>query len=381
MQRQADASLGRSDGIPAPVGAEQVNHYLPPNRLNRVDIPARPPLSTPLPATAVTEPRVSVVVPMRNEESGIIECLESILANQVEGDLEVLVLNGDSDDRSPALVEELSHRDPRVKLVPNPARLQADAFNIGLELARGEFLVRMDAHTLYEPDYISECVRLLEETGAENVGGVQSAVGSSVVSCAIAAAVASRFAAGDAKYRNSTEPAWVDTVYLGAWRTETVRELGGMIPGYAVNEDYEMNIRLRRAGGRIYLSPTIRSSYSVRGSLPKLTRQYFRYGLWKVRTLMLHPGSLRWRQMVAPLFVLSLLAAPVLYALVGMIGLSHIFLYLTANLLASIRTASNTSWSNLPLLPVVFALIHLSWGSGFLTGMARWPLSRTDANQ
>src|SRR5690606_38497202 len=140
-----------------------------------------------------------------------------------------------------------------------------------------------------QPDYITESVRLLEETGAANVGGVQRATGNNPVSRAIAAAVSSRFAAGDAAYRNATTPGWTDTVYLGAWRTDTLRQLGGMRPGWAVNEDYEMNVRLRAAGGRIYLSPTIRSTYFVRGSLAKLSRQYFRYGFWKVRTLVTHP--------------------------------------------------------------------------------------------
>ena len=255
-------------------------------------------------------PLVTVVVPMRNEAAGILRCLESILANQIPGDLELLVLDGESTDGSAQLVGELAMRAPRVRLLDNPARLPADAFNIGLAAARGRYLVRMDAHTLYEPDYISESVRLLEETGAANVGGVQRATGTTATSRAIAAAVSSRFAAGDAAYRNATTAGWTDTVYLGSWRTDTLRALGGMRPGWAVNEDYEMNIRLRASGGRIYLSPTIRSTYFVRGSLSKLARQYFRYGFWKVRTLRMHPGSVRWRQLVAPAFALSLLATP-----------------------------------------------------------------------
>lgn len=338
-------------------------------------------MSSPSTSSPPTDPLVTVVVPMRNEAAGIIACLESTLANTLAGGatLELLVLDGESTDASPALVQALAERDPRVRLIPNPARLQADAFNIGLREARGRYLVRMDAHTRYDAAYCAECVRLLEETGAENVGGVQRATGTDAMSSAIAAAVSSRFAAGDAKYRHATEPAWVDTVYLGAWRTDTLRKIGGMRPGWAVNEDYEMNIRLRATGGRIHLSPTIKSSYAVRASLPKLIRQYTRYGFWKVRTLRTHPGSVRLRQLVAPAFVASILATPILVALLGPLGWSHLMLYAGANLMASVLTARTTSWRHLPLLPVIFLAIHLSWGTGFLAGWTYWPLRPRDA--
>jgi hypothetical protein len=147
---------------------------------------------------------------------------------------------------------------------------------------------------------------------------------------------------------------------------------------WAVNEDYEMNVRLRAAGGRIHLSPTIRSTYFVRASIPKLARQYARYGFWKVRTLLAHPTSLRWRQLVAPAFVLSLLATPFLMALIGPLGAAHLALYAAANLLASIATAANAGWRLLPAFPIVFLTVHLAWGSGFLSGLLYWPFRRHD---
>jgi cellulose synthase/poly-beta-1,6-N-acetylglucosamine synthase-like glycosyltransferase len=289
---------------------------------------------------------------------------------------EVLVYDGESSDDSAALVAAVAQRDPQLRLLPNPERLQAAAFNRGLAEARGEYLVRLDAHSLYGSDYLAECIRLLQTTGAANVGGVQRAVGEGLIGRAIAAAVASRFAAGDAKYRNATEPSWTDTVYLGAWRTATVRDLGGMRVDWAVNEDYEMNIRLRATGGRIYLSPTLKSTYFVRDSLPKLVRQYSRYGFWKVRTLLHHPGSLRWRQAVAPAFVLSLLATPWLIHWLGWFGTAHLALYLAANLTASFITARSAGFELLPVLPIIFALIHCSWGFGFLAGWAWWPWAK-----
>jgi succinoglycan biosynthesis protein ExoA len=326
-----------------------------------------------------SNPLATVVIPMRNESARIRHCLESVLANRLpEGhEFEVLVLDGESTDDSPAIVASMAAADHRLHLIPNPARLQADAFNTGLARARGKYLIRMDAHSLYADDYIAESVRLLEEMGAGNVGGVQRATGESLLTRAIAAGVSSRFAAGDAAYRNATEPRWTDTVYLGAWRTSTLRELGGMRPGWAVNEDYEMNIRLRRTGARVYLSPTIRSTYFVRGSLSKLARQYLRYGFWKVRTLITHPGYLRWRQLVAPAFVLSILLTPLAIALLGLpLALAHLLLYMAANLAASVAVASKAGWATLPLLPVIFLVVHLSWGSGFLAGWLWWPWHR-----
>jgi glycosyltransferase involved in cell wall biosynthesis len=330
------------------------------------------------PQSPRSNPTVTVVIPMRNEAAEIAACLQSVLANTLPhgATLEVLVLDGNSTDESPEIVARLARQDPRVVLLPNPDQLQAAAFNRGLAEARGEYLVRMDAHSRYEPDYIAECLRLLDETGAGNVGGVQRSEGTSWLTRAIAAAVSSRFAAGDAQYRNATAPSYTDTVYLGAWRTATLRALGGMRADWAVNEDYEMNVRLRASGGTVYLSPTIRSTYRVRSSLPRLARQYARYGFWKVRTLLMHPGSVRWRALVAPAFVLSLLITPWLVALLGAWGLLHVALYAVANLAASAIVARRAGAALLPALPVVFLIIHLSWGTGFLAGLAWWPFRR-----
>ncbi len=339
--------------------------------------PTRQVECTPVIAEPDSSTLVTVVIAMRNEAARIGACLESVLANVLpHGQMECLVLDGDSQDSSARIVGDVAARDPRVRLISNPDRLQAGAFNRGLAEARGTYLVRMDAHSTYAPNYIAECVRLLEATGAANVGGVQRAAGTDAVSGAIAAAVSSPFAAGDASYRHATRPGWVDTVYLGAWRTDTLRQLGGMRTDLAVNEDYEMNVRLRKAGGQIYLSPTIQSTYFVRASLPKLASQYGRYGFWKVRTLVDHPGSLRWRQLVAPAFVLSVLLAPLLVARFGAIGALHLGLYATANVGASLVVAARSSWTHLPVLPIAFAIIHVSWGAGFWAGIVRWGMLR-----
>lgn len=324
----------------------------------------------------IDPPLATVVIPMRNEEGFIVPCLESLLSNDDTEAVEFVVYDGESTDRSCALVAAIAERDARVVLRPNPKRLQSAAFNHAVDAARSEFFLRADAHSLYPANYISECIRLLRETGASNVGGVVLAQGRDRFSSAVAAAVSSKFAVGDAQYRVATEPGWVDTIFPGAWRTETLRALGGMREDWAVNEDAEMNMRLRQAGGRIYLTPTLRPTYFVRSSLPGLTRQYARYGFWRARTVLEHRGSLRWRQVVAPAFVLSIVAAIPLVALFGPLGAVHLALYAAANLAASLVTAARSSCRNIVALPFIFLIIHLAWGSGFLAGQAWWPLHR-----
>jgi succinoglycan biosynthesis protein ExoA len=320
----------------------------------------------------------TVVIPMRNEEEFIVPCLDSLRRGTAPGPIEFLVYDGESTDRSCALVSELAAADPRVVLVPNPRRVQSAAFNDAVRRARGEYLLRADAHALYPDGYVADCIRLLRETGAANVGGLVHAGGRDFFSSAVAAALGSRFAVGDAQYRVATQAGWVDTVFPGAWRTETLRELGGMREDWLVNEDAELNLRLRQAGGRIYLSPALRPTLFTRSSVPRLIRQYVRYGFWVARTVHEHPGSLRWRQAVAPAFVVSLVAAVPLVMHFGAMGAAHVALYLLANLVASVLTARRAGWRYLAVLPLVFFLIHVAWGSGFLAGTCYWRLRRRD---
>ncbi len=191
---------------------------------------------------------------------------------------------------------------------------------------------------------------------------------------AIALAYQSRFAAGDAAFRYAGDERWVDTVYLGAWRTGTLRRLGGMNESWLVNEDYELNYRLRQAGGKILLPPTIRSRYWVRPSLRALARQYFRYGMWRVRTMATHLGSLRWRQLASPLLVAGLVGSAALAPIAPRAALALPAIYLLACVIASAATASQKEAGVrfLPILPVIFATIHLSWGTGFLAGLVRF---------
>lgn len=322
-------------------------------------------------------PFVSVLIPVYNEERYIARCLDSILANDYPKDrLEILMIDGMSNDRSREIVQEYAQRFPFIRLINNPKRIQSAALNIGIRESKGKIIIRMDAHTLYASDYIRQCVELLETTESANVGGLQRAVGINYISNAIAVATTTPFGIGNAHFRYDEKEMWVDTVYLGAWHKSTLEALGGFNEEWIVNEDYELNYRLRKAGGKILLSPKIKCWYYVRPSLKALARQYFRYGLWKVKTLVTYPDSLRWRQLAPPALVLAFLFSLGIIPIKWMLGISVPALYLVANLIASIWTASRRGWKYLPLLPFVFATIHLSWGTGFLAGLFKWGIPK-----
>ncbi|MEX2458723.1 MAG: glycosyltransferase family 2 protein [Actinomycetota bacterium] len=320
----------------------------------------------------MTAPRVSVVLPVRNEVRLVGGVLDAVLdGDPPEGGLEVLVIDGMSEDGTRELVEARAAEDPRVRVLDNPARIIPAALNLGLAAARGTFVVRMDARALPEPDYVSTAVELLETSGAANVGGPQRSVGEGVVGRAAAIATTSGFGVGNARFRFSEREEEVESVYLGAWRRETLEALGGWDEGAESNEDYELNHRLLRDGGRVLLSPRLRCRYRVRESLPELAGQYLRYGRWKAAMLRRHPGSVRWRQLAAPALVagltLSVGLAPWRPRLAAVVPAA----YGLTNVAASVVGAARHEAGTLPALPAVYAVMHIAWGVGFWTEILR----------
>jgi cellulose synthase/poly-beta-1,6-N-acetylglucosamine synthase-like glycosyltransferase len=326
---------------------------------------------------ALNGPLVSVIVPMRNEEQHVVSCLESLLANDYPHDqLEILVVDGMSRDRSREIVQEYTASHPNVRLLDNRKRIVSSALNIGIQEAKGQIIVRLDAHAVCAPDYVRTCVRLLQTTEAASVGGAQRAVGKDYVSVAMAIGLTTPFGVGNAPFRYAERSSWVDTVYLGAWHRSTLESLGGFDEDWVINQDYELNVRLRQAGGKLLLSPDLRCWYHVRPTLKELARQWLRYGFWRVKTLVAHPDSLQWRQLAPPALVAAVIVSLALLPLHWPLGMIVPALYVSANLLSAVWTAWRRGWKYLPLLPLVFATIHLSWGAGFLAGLVKWGVPR-----
>jgi cellulose synthase/poly-beta-1,6-N-acetylglucosamine synthase-like glycosyltransferase len=246
--------------------------------------------------------------------------------------------------------------------------------NAGIAAARGEVIVRVDGHTIVERDYVRRCVEALRRSGAQNVGGRMTAVGETPFARAVAAATSSPFGVGGARFHYSNREEWVDTVYMGAWPRNVLEDLGGFDPEMVRDQDDELNYRLRARGGRILLSPEIRSRYFNRPTLRSLARQYFQYGFWKVRVLQKHPRQMRPRQFAPPALVAGLGLAVVASPFWRPAGLALAALggsYAAANLAASAWTARKRD-GRLALLPVAFATLHFSYGLGFLSGLARF---------
>ncbi len=323
---------------------------------------------------------VTVVVPMRNEEAYIAKCLRSIVEQDYPRDsLEVLVVDGLSDDRSREIVKEFRQEHPSIRLLDNPHRIVPTAMNIGIKEAEGEVIIRVDGHCRLAPDYISQCVRYLGEKGVDCVGGAIESIGQTPMARAISLAMSSPFGVGDAYFRYAQKERYVDTLAFGAYKREVFNRIGLFDEELVRNQDYELNYRLRKAGGKILLTPAIKSHYYTRSSLRKLWSQYFQYGFWKMQMLRKHPRSVRIRQLVPPLFVLVLLLSGALSAissLAAWVFALVITSYLSLSLAFSFSIAARRGWRYLPILPVIFACLHLSWGLGFLYSLARLTFHR-----
>lgn len=314
---------------------------------------------------------VSVVMPVRNEEDCIARSLSAVLNQDYPPELtEILVVDGLSNDRTLEIIKTLADAE-RVRVLTNPCRIQSAGLNAAIRQVRGEIILRVDGHTVIAPDYVRQCVTLLKETGAYNVGGPLNPVGVTPMGRAIASASQSRFAVPGAFHKSSTSQ-YTDTVYLGAWPRWVLEAVGGFDENLPVNEDYELNYRIRWAGGRIYLSSAIRSHYFGRQTLHALAQQYFRYGKGKTGTLRKYPASIRPRQLVAPTFIGALLGGISLAAIIPLIGwlwLLMLSAYLVATGAFSLAVARRAGYALFWRVPLVFLTIHLAWGVGFWAGL------------
>jgi len=336
--------------------------------------------------------QVSIVVACRNEISHIRGFLDSILAQEMTGIAwEAIIADGMSDDGTRAVLAEYSTRYPQLRVVDNPKQIVSTGLNAGIRAARGTIIIRMDAHTVYAPNYCRMCMETLKRTAADNVGGPARTMPRGLRARAMAAAFHSRFSTGGARFHDVKYEGWVDTVPYGCWRKATLEGIGLFDEELVRNQDDELNLRLVRAGGRIWQSPAIVSWYSPRSTLSTLFRQYFQYGFWKVAVIRKHRLPASWRHAIPVLFILAnALLLGVAAALLAMrvypwgttaaaLWLALIFSYTGATLCASLFTAARLEWAILPYLPVVFAAYHFSYGLGFLAGLIRFVCTRGDA--
>jgi cellulose synthase/poly-beta-1,6-N-acetylglucosamine synthase-like glycosyltransferase len=318
-------------------------------------------------------PSVSIVVPTFDEEHWIAACLDSLCAQDYGDVVEILVVDGRSNDATRQLVRDVATRDERVRLVDNPRRSAASALNIGLATTKAEIFVRADAHTLYASNYVRRCVEVLLETGADDVGGPMRPAGTTRFGHAVAAVTSSKIGMGGGAFHWTTERRDVDTVFLGCYRTHTLRDLGGWDESNLqwAAEDHELNFRLTQRGGRIVCDPSIVSSYCPRETPAGLWRQYFNYGVGKVSTLRKH-RSLPTSRPLAPAALVGALAGGAVVAAVTRrpVAAAPALVYTGAASVAAARLA-RTSRSDTARCLAALAICHIAYGAGFWSGVGR----------
>jgi len=325
-------------------------------------------------------PKVSVIVPCYNEETTIGLLLEAVYQQTFpKKDMEVVIADGMSSDRTREKVTEFSKAYPEliIVLVDNPRRIIPAALNCAINASHGEIIVRLDAHSMPSTDYVERCVRELLANRAENVGGIWKIQPGKDhwIAKSISLAASHPLGVGDALYRYATEAQYVDTVPFGAFRRELFDQIGLFDETLLTNEDYELNTRIRKSGGRVWLDPMIQSVYFSRSNLRDLGKQYFRYGYWKWHMLRRYPETLRWRQALPPAFVLStatlFLLAPFFKICLILLGIVLLVYGLTL-VIASWSIANQESDIRLLVgIPLAIVTMHYCWGSGFLWSLVK----------
>lgn len=316
-------------------------------------------------------PEVAVVMVVRNESRHLGETVSSILAQDYPGPVEVVIAVGPSADGTERVAADLAKQHPAVRVVANPTGRTPNGLNSAIAATSAPIVARADGHALLPEGYLRRAVELLKETGAVNVGGVMAAQGTTPFQRAVAAAMSSPFGVGGGRFHYGGEPGPADTVYLGVFRRDALLAANGYDERFTRAQDWELNHRLRSAGGQVWFAPDLRVTYRPRDSLRALGRQYRDYGRWRRAVMRRHPDSVRWTYLVPPATVAGVAAGVVVAATGRRAGLLAPGVYAVANLLASIVVGRRLSRGEAIKLPGIFATMHFSWGYGFLTSRAR----------
>ncbi|WP_084962223.1 glycosyltransferase family 2 protein [Thermoactinospora rubra] len=315
-------------------------------------------------------PAVSVIMPVLNEERHLEEAVTQVLSQDYPGEIEVVLAVGPSHDRTQEVADAIARRDPRVIVVPNPTGRTPNALNAAIAASRNGIVARVDGHAMLPKDYLRIAVETLEETGADNVGGVMAAEGVTPFEQAVARAMTSKIGVGAAAFHVGGTAGPADTVYLGVFRRTALQRVGGYDEHFQRAQDWEMNHRIRQSGGLVWFQPRMRVSYRPRPNVKALAKQYFHYGRWRRVVARTHEGTINLRYLAPPAAVLAMLAG-LLVSPWFPLGLLIPGGYAAAILAGSVLTGSGLPFPVKARLPLVYATMHISWGLGFLTSPRR----------
>lgn len=322
-------------------------------------------------------PPVSAVLTVLNEEKHLRGAITSVLEQDYPAPIEVVLALGPSRDKTDEVAAELAAADPRIRCVSNPTGRTPEGLNKALAETRYPIVARVDGHAELPPDYLRVAVEALERTGAVNVGGLMWAEGRTDFERAVARAMTSRFGVGNAPFHVGGEEGPADTVYLGVFRRDALDAVGGYDENFTRAQDWEMNYRLRREGGLIWFTPALRVSYRPRGSISSLARQYFHYGRWRGEVMRQHPDTVNLRYLTPP----AALTGVALGIVLGLVGIAVPWLlwafalplvYVGGVLIGTLATSRGLPWRAKLWLPLVYPVMHGSWGAGFLSTLKRY---------
>ena len=310
-------------------------------------------------------PAISVILPVLNEEPHLAESVSAILSQDYVGPLEIILALGPSSDQTNVIAESLAQRDSRIKLVMNPTGKTAAGLNLAIAASNSPVIIRVDGHAKIPSNYLSLAVSILRESGAVNVGGVMAAEGVTKFEIAVARAMRSPLGVGSSRFHTGGKAGEVDTVYLGAFRREAINAVGGFDERYTRAQDWELNHRLRKNGGKIYFDPRLQVTYRPRPNLKKLAKQYFQYGRWRRVVSRSHPGTVNFRYLAPPFTLIGTLTSLILGLLLHSIfflpaAVYGIFMFISSILIAK---SLREFFSLLAIIPTM----HFAWGAGFIT--------------
>lgn len=329
-------------------------------------------------------PLISIIIPCRNEERFIGKCLDSIIANDYPKDkLEVLVVDGMSEDTTREILQRYEKKYPFIRILDNHKKITPVGMNIGIKSANGKIIMKMDAHTTYKNDYISKCVKYLNEYDADNVGGVLITVpeNNTLVGKAITITLSHPFGSGNSYFRiGSKEPRWVDTVSFGCYKKEVFDKIGLYNEELVRSQDIEFNIRLKKAGGKILLHPDIIGYYYAKSNLKSFYKHNFDDGVWAIYPLKYSSMLFGLRYLIPFIFVSSLIGSVVLFLFLPIFLWLFIFIlgsYLLTNIYFSSKIAlTERCFRYLFIMPIVFATRHIGYGLGSVYGLLKASISK-----
>jgi succinoglycan biosynthesis protein ExoA len=308
---------------------------------------------------------ISVILPVLNEEKYLADAVTAILAQHYEGKIEVILAVAPSIDKTLAIAQRLHRSDPRVVIVDNPTGRTAAGLNLAIAASQYAIIVRVDGHANIPNNYCQLVSEILESTGAVNVGGVMAAEGQSLFERSVARAMRSPLGVGASRFHTGGGAGEVDTVYLGAFRKEALLAVGGFDERFTRAQDWELNFRLRQAGGVVYFDPRLVVTYRPRSTVKALAKQYFEYGRWRRVVSRRHQGTINYRYLAPPFTVAATTLSLLLGWLVSPVLLTPALVYAVFVLIAAVVIGKSVG--EILCLPTILLTMHISWGLGFLT--------------